>query len=137
MENIEKSNKLIAKFMGEKPVKIGNQYSLSRTPWIAVTGSDPEKVMDDYCEATRYHESWDWLMPVIEKVEGLKEIDKATGELIAKYRFSIGRDCVSYSENSDDISQWGYDDEKVKTKLELAYLAVIEFLIWHKENKGV
>lgn len=50
-------NKLIAEFMGHEPIVRGDDvyYELNE---IRLTSADD----------LRYHTSWDWLMPVIEKI---------------------------------------------------------------------
>lgn len=56
-----KENKLIAEFMG---------MSLGRDGWF-----DYEGVLGDnkcYLDL-KFHESWDWLMPVVQKVEAVNE----------------------------------------------------------------
>ncbi len=52
MKNIEENNKLIAEFMNVDHVDIDQAY-------------------EDYGEL-KYHTSWDWLMPVVEKIESLE-----------------------------------------------------------------
>ena len=46
-----KDNKLIAKFMG---AEFENEYQYAKHNWMS----------EDYL---KYHRSWDWLMPVVEK----------------------------------------------------------------------
>jgi len=62
MEN----NKLIAEFIGHEPIVKGDDvyYELNH---IRLTSADD----------LRYHTSWDWLMPVVEKIgdENLLSID--------------------------------------------------------------
>tara|TARA_R110000851_G_scaffold36378_5_gene94964 strand:- start:3059 stop:3364 length:306 start_codon:yes stop_codon:yes gene_type:complete len=57
-----KENKLIAEFMG---LGDGDKY-------FSPTLEDAESVglgMHVYPDEMRYHTSWDWLMPVVEKIE--------------------------------------------------------------------
>ena len=68
----------------------------------------------------KYQTSWDWLMPVVEKIESLRHY-----VLIDTGSCEIGGDDVPVSisyENGD-------------TKIKMVYLAVIEFINWHNENK--
>lgn len=86
MEN----NKLIAEFMSE------NREFL-------------DKVL-------RYHHSWDWLMPVVEKIESLRDLN---GDA---YRFSI--DMCNVSIENTDIEILGGD-----FKINTTYKAVVKFII--------
>lgn len=68
-------NKLIAEFMGA----IGTP-KYNPTEWdIYITGcldvdSDDENAKHFYTpEEMKYHTSWDWLMPVVEKIEQVHE----------------------------------------------------------------
>jgi len=65
MEN----NKLIAKFMGEKEVCTG-MYRLEQHKYLKRIPYEYgcEEVCDFELSEMKYHSSWDWLMPVIEKI---------------------------------------------------------------------
>tara|TARA_R110000751_G_scaffold39007_1_gene93060 strand:- start:372 stop:671 length:300 start_codon:yes stop_codon:yes gene_type:complete len=95
-------NKLIADFMG-----IGHLYP----------GNTP-------IDKLQYHTSWEWLMPVVEKIEE------------AGYYVLIGLQQDSlitavYQNNSDKFicEGWGAK-KKIGT-----YKAVVEFIKWYNENK--
>lgn len=113
--DITEGNKLIAEFMGNKPdgTIYVNQYHNFPTEGSVVA------------EELLYHESWDWLMPVVEKIEseGFKT-----------------RICF------DDFGQWMQihfglkivDTKETKvvniggSKLENTYNSVIEFIkLWN------
>lgn len=107
----EESNKLIAIFMGAKScdrcedcgmVKIGQDYQM--------------------LEFMRYDKSWDWLMPVVEKIEALKT------EKYGYIGISINSNgCTAYS-----IKRKGnlpiYFNDHTDTKLSATYQVVIEFI---------
>lgn len=102
METIE-SNKLIAEFMGVNIITI-DDIRKNKNPYISSADGHLE---DDL----KYHSSWDWLMPVIEKIETLgykfeknyQPIDKDWQSLIVK-----GNDILyqEFSENSLDSSYY-------------------------------
>jgi len=103
MEN----NRLIVEFMGLKPKLISpDVYGISMPPWIAVTGDTPEKIMDDFCKSTRYHFSWNWLMPVIEKMNN-------TGDAWDEYSISHLAVCL------------------VSVDIQATYNEVVKFIKWY------
>ena len=93
---MEESNKLIAEFMGAEKThiqsgKIGDIYC-----------PVPSKNGSEYADKLQYHLSWDWLMPVVQKIEqdcegvpqeminislysDIKEVYKAVIEFIKDY----------------------------------------------------
>ena len=67
-----KDNKLIAEFMGlfdeiSLDSIAGNIHSWSDAPFFYITEDSKEKVMEGITEYSKYHKSWDWLMPVVKK----------------------------------------------------------------------
>ena len=73
-------NKLIAEFMGvHDEISLdsiaGNVHSWSDAPFFYITEDSKEKVIENISEHSKYHESWDWLMPVIRKVLTSIDID--------------------------------------------------------------
>ena len=62
-QEIIEGNKLIAEFMGYKFIEDWHQY------WRL---SDKHLLLEN---ELKYHSSWDWLMPVVEKIEYLYATD--------------------------------------------------------------
>lgn len=67
-------NKLIAEFMGvHDEISLdsiaGNIHSWRDAPFFYITEDSKEKVMEGIAEYSKYHTSWDWLMPVLIKIE--------------------------------------------------------------------
>jgi hypothetical protein len=65
------NNKLIAEFMGvdTQITSIGDIHSWSDSPFYYTTEDSKEKVMENIAEYSKYHTSWDWLMPVVHKID--------------------------------------------------------------------
>ena len=64
---MEENNKLIAEFMGlETPFNEISDATLYRYKGIDEKG---EYQFDIELHEMRYHNSWDWLMPVVQKIE--------------------------------------------------------------------
>lgn len=116
-------NEIIAEFMGF----ISHQ---SETYGIILQHPD---LMGTYQDHTRqnqhgkamelkYHSSWAWLMPVVEKIENIEGL-----------RFIIEGNRVMIS-SGEYFWNSGSTQE---TKLTMTYWAVIEFIKWYNKNKKV
>ena len=84
----------------------------------------------------RYHKSWDWLMPVVEKIESMKYffnsapfMDDETGMLSGEYF------CVIQHETTNLNMSYFIDVTGCSTKIEAVYQAVVEFIKWYNKNK--
>lgn len=130
-EEILEGNKLISVFM-EVDFSIPYSYGPGR-----------------YCEFTEellnYHGSWDWLMPVIDKIENIGEIDPDTGD--NNYNFEICKRFVrviygwdKYVYNDDgtfkdyDSSFKDYRYVIWGNRLTAVWQAVVEFIKWYNEK---
>ena len=142
MNTIE-NNILIAEFMGFGIIQ-SNIYNIPVTDSIIGIGYVPEKM--------EYNSSWDWLMPVVEKIESLDlEIDH-------NYCYSVGNfeDGISSGRRKIDmivrsvyllidrdevrltLSDNGCTTDELYnrgSKFENLYNAVIHFINWYNENK--
>lgn len=69
-----KDNKLIAEFMGvdAEIISTGNVHSWSDSPFFYTTEDSKDKVIENIAWYSKYHTSWDWLMPVIENIDHLR-----------------------------------------------------------------
>ena len=63
-----KENKLIAEFMGAKPIVLGNstEYEMYGIVECINDGVDEKHFFID--DEMEFHNSWDWLMPVVGKI---------------------------------------------------------------------
>ena len=125
-----KENKLIAEFMG-LPFKMRDKetklyYKVCEIPYPL----QREHLESNYEEINlKYHESWDWLMPVVEKIECTTidnddNSDKFFNVMIEVFECNIngGDICICKSGN---------------TKREATYKAVVEFINqYNKENES-
>ena len=93
-----------------------------------------------------YHSSWDWLMPVVEKIESLGfSVSINNGScsvLFLDNDHYVIR--VAYNEDGHFINRYlpeDYDwyhtvsEKQTITKIEALWVAVIEFIKWYNENK--
>ena len=106
-DNDMKENKLILEFMGYP--KIAN---------------DEDK--RDYLEdCVKYHESWDWLMPVIEKIETL-------GYTFEKNYQPIDKDWQSLIVKGNDILYQEFNDDSLKS----SYYVLVEFIKQYNNERN-
>ena len=119
MENQKKldgTNKLIAEFMG---------YRYQKSNFFSVM--EFYKNNEDKFVECKYHKSWDWLMPVVDKIESF------TDDLNqCRYNVEIEQCfvCITDNHNSEDIIELDADK-----KIDAVYQAVVEFIKFYNENK--
>jgi len=132
MENDEiiESNKLIAEFMGAT-FKDNHAYIPNHAA----------QCYEKDCLA--YYSSWDWLMPVVDKIEEIS-FDNIKSEYVpyTKHPFTID---MSYNyakvkvDNDFKIENLREDGINFKihrgSKINACYQAVVEFIKWYNENR--
>jgi hypothetical protein len=117
--NIE-NNKLIAEFMGLKLIQEEESGE-----WLVTGVEDGEEMRGRiyYGGIPEYNASWEELMPVVEKIEGLGY----DTEIV--YRLDDGLGHRFY------INDSGVHSELCESKLEATYKAVVEFIKWYNERE--
>lgn len=118
MKDIAENNKLIAEFMGcelkSYPTAIKSPFH-GRDIWWSPTSSDG-KTRTFWCEVGKehYHDSWDWLMPVVEKIYSNDEM---------------------YLKNLEETSTQFYTGGvKLGTRLNRVYEQVIDYIKWYNKQ---
>jgi len=114
--NEAEGNKLIAKFMGLKP----NPSDGGRTWGYEVIEMNGETYSPEWT-TLKYHKSWDWLMPVVDKIEDMG------------YYFTICRWTCSVSEEWKDETKHGISTD---SKINAVYKSVITFVNWYSRWRG-
>lgn len=95
--NIEESNKLIALFMGGVPIGDGSVRLEGEHYYYRTHQTNP--VHDKYLE---YHTSWDWLDPVIEKIEALDDMELGGVEISQMCRIYTSGQSFDITYNEGD-----------------------------------
>jgi len=100
-------NKLIAEFMG-----------VENTNGLVFQDANTKEF-----HSIKYHTSWDWLMPVVEKIEKLKIEGR-------KIYFSLSTHsiCVMLKPTPNDHIPKTIVENKDGTKIEATYKAVVQFI---------
>ena len=127
-------NKLIAEFMGG----IYNINPVNLKPYDDkivlnnVTKYFENRGFGDYI---KYHKSWSWLMPVVDKIEGIKDIHHGYfGVYINSNSCTIqGTNLRTNVKQEPPIY---YSEFTLDNKLKSTYIAVIEFIKWYNNEKS-
>ena len=75
---MRENNKLIAEFMGFKLQDNPNER------WFGQWFTNPTDVWSNRIEILHFDSSWDWLMPVVEKILDLKTKERLTNNIIKR-----------------------------------------------------
>lgn len=129
--NTTENNKLIAEFMGYKQdakgkYEIIEDFDIVENIQTYVEDDDYRTVVGGIVlvnflpEEMRFHTSWDWLMPVVEKIN-------ETG----RFEVNIGYGRCYITDGEDELTL-----SMVENQTQYAvYRAVVEFIKWYNENK--
>jgi hypothetical protein len=122
-------NEFIALFMGNKPIT-NNGYLVGFH--IVFGYRNGETSIDNL----QYHTSWDWLMPVVEKIGTMNaEVKMCTG---------VDRCLISYDDRKEIGGEWmgriyvHQEHLKLIQKnnrlIDCVYEATVQFIKWHNES---
>lgn len=125
LNNFHKKNGIIADYMGlfDKILSTGNIHSWSDSPFFYTTENTKEKVIEKISKYAKYHTDWNWLMPVVEKIENLG------------FEFFIVESRCRIAHNTDKSIETIIDFEIVGTKIEAVYKAVLDYIIWESKQQ--
>ncbi len=120
MHTIE-NDRLIAEFMGEnhtlvKDLETGQDLVVAI---VCVLNKGIKNVVppEVFTRITEYHTSWDYLMPVVEKMWKI-----------------TGHRNLFYQEVSEDLTIYSKEEAGSNLRKEV-YSLVVEFIKWYNENK--
>jgi hypothetical protein len=163
MENITKNNAMIARFMGRKfkAYRDNSSFNIDFDTYEECMQYIKDKNLKDYYPELgwrlgcgSYHESWDALMPVVEKIEAttvLLQIDQNDDPEFEpdireeEWQFSveivnsqcmINQDVLPqfYGTDTDFLKTYDCRYEGTITKIEAVYRAVIQFITWYNQQ---
>jgi hypothetical protein len=138
-EKIIKNNRLIAEFMGGKECTVyngadGSQYQAFGFKDTHVTDKWRVDNKAAWFTFVPYHTSWDWLMPVVEKIEQIKGCNVYTSKTThGEFSIEISYETPYYSYISNTKSIFIKD--KTLSKIEATHKAVVEFIKWYNQQK--
>ena len=121
-EELIENNKLMSEFMGYTP----NEYGVYQTP-------RGKYHLDHFS----FHSSWDWLMPVVEKIGTIPSYDrdKFDTEVII-YRGRTDIKSLGYGEKEHSYYFFNKSIRGKYNSTEHTYKAVLEYIKWYnKKNR--
>jgi hypothetical protein len=137
-EQIEQGNKLIAEFMEYMRVYPKNNY-YARPEFCIEFNPNQDEIIS--LNDAKFHSSWDWLMPVVEKIESLNysvTIGTSFGKDESQRTYCEINQPESWNFSlllPDEYDIACFDQKNGNSKITNVYLAVIEFVKWHNANK--
>ena len=159
-QEILDGNKLIAEFMGFKKCNcirnengryydyhLSDKFELIKEVKICIEGEHGTGLENqDICfiEDLKFHSSWDWLMPVIDKIESLdlrkNGCDfpkvKFMGNYIEIFCYASYRSILCYWKDWMSINgNFHKHHNQCESKILAVFSAVVEFIKWYNNNK--
>ena len=134
-EEILEGNKLLAEFMGYEHKELeDDDVTITYNCYDHlenISGKKPwESTIDDYTswlrpDEMKFHSDWNWLMSVVDKIEGLKCKDIEDNEIQWFVVIGEGADCRIYHDYSDVAEIIVYGAE---SKIVAAWWAIVKFV---------
>lgn len=124
-KEIIEGNRLIAEFMGGKYDKDTTFPIHQDNIWIPIHGIVNCKTVEPGKGKTiQYNSSWDWLMPVVEKIETIK---------IEGYAINFS---IMYTTAHWTPAHWGGLKTYLgRSKMDAVWLACVGFIQWYNNQK--
>ena len=124
MKTIE-NNKIIAEFLS---VKIHPCETIENFKFLPI---EERGLYNGYfIDELKYHEDWNWLMVVVEKIESLEIFDRMGRFNINTKNFDENYTSFITDKDEDFIQCEG------DTKIEAVYNAVVEFIKWYNTQNN-
>lgn len=119
------NNELIAEFMGHSTYAFADSKTYFQDPVKREMFGDPMLERLSIKLDLKYHDSWDWLMPVVDKINGMGYDVLILGNGIKTLTHSceITSTSAVYAAKAGDSLH------------ETVYKAVVEFIKWYNQNK--
>lgn len=138
-EEIEENNKLIATFLGyeyvpfNKELNVGNHFDVNPPGWRAKDFKNL-KLGGYLCRKHRdlkFHDDWNWLMSVVEKIENLDTHSRVTHS----YSVEITGNGTTIRPNVWAGDRWIIRFNARNKRKECTYSAVVQFIKKYEELK--
>lgn len=121
-QSIEEASWQIGLFMELREIKL-----LSGKPAFEINGNFYQS------KHLKYHSSWDWLMPVVEKIEAMQtEFDGYFGVHICSNGCTIAGTRLNTTTENPHYAY--FNDIIHESKILATWYCVVQFIQWYKEN---
>lgn len=138
----EEGNKLIAEFMelveNTKPHERSFSLKPGYTPSSFTSFVHDNMPDESWYVYPKFHSSWDWLMPVVDKIENLP-----TSKIIERPVLYCNRDynkeiyAAGFKEGFPAMDSDYYGNSVIdKTKILAVWQACVNFINWYNENSN-
>lgn len=131
MKTIKENNRLIAEFMGGELIYPNTcnygVFKFSAKDKHKLTYTTEPTTENGIAEGfLRFNSSWDWLMPVVEKIEGLGYTTEKNYQRVDRdWQFLITR-------RSNILFQEFNNDSRIA-----CYDAIVNFIEWYNKNRPI
>lgn len=129
MKEITEGNKIIAKFMGATVTQSYSEnkdYEQDGFLFYYPERSSPSIYRNMSSNSIKYHSSWDWLMPVVEKIHKVGFYYKLTDWQFFICRYNDYSGVIAYDSKTD------IDEPEIYR----VFKTVIQFITWYNnQNK--
>lgn len=122
-QEIIEGNRLIAEFMGKK--------FLNQQEYAKETGCPEEEIIYMPICNCFYHSDWNEIMPVVEKIESIKD------DYHGKFQIFINSNqCIIQSINifKKRKNDYYFNEYTLGSKIESTYMAVVKFIEWYNKQ---
>lgn len=116
-QSIVDGNKLIAEFMGFEFVANQSRYMLTISDFLE----------NELASTYKFKISWDWLMPVVDKIESLNEVC----DFNINYCSVYGHEVSVSNLYKNTFNPYSVKDE---TKIEAVYNACLKFIQYYNQK---
>ena len=141
MDNITENNKLIAEFMGIYFKNNEYQIDNENLRWMVISANSWLNDLEE--QDFDFHSSWDWLMPVVEKIESLNLGNTTIKTVFSEEDLYINsnvsflimhKECyVNFFGEMKVYENW-ISVTECNSKIEAVYNACVEFIKWYNEQ---
>lgn len=126
MMNVLDGNKLIAEFMGAKYDSewrfLNNPTNPIEPTWVFQECPSKDSCLNWGSEQLEYHDNWNWLMPVVEKIENM-EVNNVFYEVLIADR------CCSISIGKESEHFWvSTGIFECSSKIDAVWQTVVKFI---------
>lgn len=101
-------------------MKKTTQNNILLAGFLDMLTTDSEGNIKEDVNSFKFHSSWDWLMPVVEKIESVG----VTVEI-------EGHNCMISDITDSEYHQYVAHDSKINA----VYVSVVAFIKWYNDNK--